>query len=588
MPTLDINSLFTPATSGVSQTNPGATPATGTYLAQLLTIAATLNLPTSSWQVGGVARTILAIAAQTFAQEDVIVSIMAQGGFLDFAATGTVSSVAANGVTVIQPVSPDPSITGQNPTGALTWLDALADSVYNVQRIGAQQAPGVLAIANTTGNTYGPFTAGTYHVSNLSTSAGYSNTGSLSIAPASFVGGGITAASNANPITITTSVAHGLASGAAVAIAGVLGNTAANGIWGISATGANTFTLNGAIGNGAYTSGGTVNVCTTAPFIADLTGPGGTAAPAGITQTTTVLSGVTVSNPAAFFGQAYESNIALAARCRLKLQSLSPNGAAGAYKYFALTASQILAAQTPPVQLSSPVTRVLVQSSVATGVVNVTVANAAGAVPGVSNLAITGATLANPIVVATASVHGLSTGNYVSISGVLGNTNANGTYTIVVTDPTHFSLTGSIGNATYTGGGIVEGGDLGEVDAVLQANCVPTDITAVTASATPFNITIAGSVVVPQAQVATYNAALQTTMAAYFAAMPIGGPRSGLFSYNDIVGVLFAAGSVNGAASYVVSMTGITVNGGVVDLTYPAPTYVAILSSLIGITVTGA
>src|SRR5206468_11152963 len=62
--------------------------------------------------------------------------------------------------------------------------------------------------------------------------------------------GGIVGASFSSPITITTAVNHGLASGDVVSIADVLGNTAANGTWTISVTGLNTFTLNGTSGNG--------------------------------------------------------------------------------------------------------------------------------------------------------------------------------------------------------------------------------------------------------------------------------------------------------------------------------------------------
>jgi Putative phage tail protein len=65
----------------------------------------------------------------------------------------------------------------------------------------------------------------------------------------------ITAATNATPIQITASN-HGYRSGQKVTIAGVLGNTAANGTWTVTQIDSNTFTLNGSIGSGAYTSGG--------------------------------------------------------------------------------------------------------------------------------------------------------------------------------------------------------------------------------------------------------------------------------------------------------------------------------------------
>ena len=66
----------------------------------------------------------------------------------------------------------------------------------------------------------------------------------------------ITGATNASPIVIT-SAAHRLETGHVVEITGVGGNTAANGTWTITRVGANTFSLNGSTGNGAYTSGGT-------------------------------------------------------------------------------------------------------------------------------------------------------------------------------------------------------------------------------------------------------------------------------------------------------------------------------------------
>jgi hypothetical protein len=63
----------------------------------------------------------------------------------------------------------------------------------------------------------------------------------------------ITNVSSSGPIVITTALPHGLTTGARVRIAGVLGNTAANGNFNITVTGSNSFTLNGATSNGAYT-----------------------------------------------------------------------------------------------------------------------------------------------------------------------------------------------------------------------------------------------------------------------------------------------------------------------------------------------
>jgi hypothetical protein len=69
----------------------------------------------------------------------------------------------------------------------------------------------------------------------------------------------ITGATNAAPIVLTIA-SHGYVTGDQVLVAGVLGNTAANGDWTITVLTANTFSLNGSTGNGAYTSGGTAVV----------------------------------------------------------------------------------------------------------------------------------------------------------------------------------------------------------------------------------------------------------------------------------------------------------------------------------------
>lgn len=65
---------------------------------------------------------------------------------------------------------------------------------------------------------------------------------------------------------------------------------------------------------------------------------------------------------------------------------------------------------------------------------------------------ITAASNASPIVI-TCTGHGLTTGTQVTISGVGGNTAANGTFVVTRVDASTFSLQGSTGNAPYTSGG---------------------------------------------------------------------------------------------------------------------------------------
>jgi|HubBroStandDraft_6_1064221.scaffolds.fasta_scaffold176704_2 hypothetical protein len=69
---------------------------------------------------------------------------------------------------------------------------------------------------------------------------------------------GITGASNASPIQITTAANHNYVSGARVAITGVGGNLAANGTFAVEVVDATHFNLVGSVGNGAFTEGGTV------------------------------------------------------------------------------------------------------------------------------------------------------------------------------------------------------------------------------------------------------------------------------------------------------------------------------------------
>lgn len=67
----------------------------------------------------------------------------------------------------------------------------------------------------------------------------------------------ITGATNASPIVVTVSAIGALANGDVISVAGVGGNTAANGTQTVGSISGSTFHLVGSAGNGAYTSGGT-------------------------------------------------------------------------------------------------------------------------------------------------------------------------------------------------------------------------------------------------------------------------------------------------------------------------------------------
>lgn len=92
-------------------------------------------------------------------------------------------------------------------------------------------------------------------------------------------------------------------------------------------------------------------------------------------------------------------------------------------------------------------------------------------------LSVSDATNATPIVVTTTANHQLSTGQYVDIFGVLGNTAANGRWVVTVTGATTFSLDTSVGNGAYTSGGVVETPWIGDTDLWLHIHrTAPSDL----------------------------------------------------------------------------------------------------------------
>jgi hypothetical protein len=181
-----------------------------------------------------------------------------------------------------------------------------------------------------------------------------------------------------------------------------------------------------------------------------------------------------------------------------------------------------------------------------------------------------GATNASPIVLQVPSAAGLSTGMVGLVSGVQGNTAANGYWTMTVVDGTHVSLNGSTGNGTWTQGGVVEASDLGLVDSIIQAYADPNAVTALTQSAQGTSISVSCTVYVPQAMLADYGtnpASNKGTVAlsALFAEMPIGGillpgAALGVVDISEIEDAIFDAGNA-GAGIYTISVQGLTLNG---------------------------
>jgi hypothetical protein len=68
-------------------------------------------------------------------------------------------------------------------------------------------------------------------------------------------------------------------------------------------------------------------------------------------------------------------------------------------------------------------------------------------------LTVTAATNATPIAITTSAAHNLATGMFINITGVTGNTAANGRRKLTVTGASTFTLDGSVGNGAYISGG---------------------------------------------------------------------------------------------------------------------------------------
>jgi Baseplate J-like protein len=619
---LSVAQLFIPMPSGVGPNGlVPLSPGTGTWLGNELAIANDVQLPTTSWQSGAPERTIFAIEAVCFSLSDANISQLAQGGFLQSAATGTVTFTTVDGTTVTIPVTPDPSNPAQNPTGALGLLDLLGQGVYDTFRLSATQATGPLALANVGGSTIGPYAPGTYHVENTQTGATYRNPASLSVPSSQIAGtGGVVTAFTvgASFSIVQTQSAHGLVAGDVVYLAmpsttGVVLSSA----FGIVTSSTSTTFQVSIPSTGTYTSGGTVYLCTVATMQADLAGSASNAGPGAVTTAVTQNAGVFVSNVVGWSGSNWESNLAYLDRCLLALASRSPNGASQAYVYFAETAQQLLAAATPAYQLTNGPVTAFNFSNPQTGIVTTVVASQTPAsttlgqpvTPGCSQLPISGVSNANPCIVTTSGATGLSPAQSetMTISGVLGTGGVNGIFLGTYVSSNSFSIpVDTTSTGSYTGGGSVEGGDLGQIDNLLQGNSpvtppvdvVPDNTTALTVSAIAFPTTFTATVIVPAAYVTAYKAAVVVQLAALLASYNIGGNAETVptfsVSWDDALEALGEAGIISvGQASYVKAVQSLSVSDGVTTITtsgtgiaFPSNLYQALLAAA-NVTVVG-
>lgn len=591
--TVSVSSLFAPQTPTE-------------WLATILQDGVNLGLSSTSWQDGQPVLTILQILGLELSKEDALgISLRAQGGFLDFAASGSVTVTDYDGTTTTVPVTPDPSIPSQNPNGTPGLLDTLASSVYNVERIASTAASFTESLVNLSGSSLGTFAVGTFHIQNWNTLATYSNTESFTFSPTSIAGTSVSSATATSPVVVTTSAAHGLTTGEVVYALSL--GVVSNAFYSVTVINTTQFSLNASTGAGSFNPSASpapaVYVAQQIPFAADISGSGGNAAPGYVNVLVTTAPKSFCSNLTAAAGADWQSNASLAATCRAKLATLSANGPPGAYNFFAVSAYTILSGQplangltlTSPLPAAitldgGPVQRTKISLNPTNGQVTITVANTDGPVAGCMNVAVTGATTASPIVITTGAPHGCVTGDYVQVNGIQGLSGASGQFVATVIDTTHLSLDGSSGSGTYTAStGQLSGGDLYAISAIMAAYSTPQAVTVNVVSAVAVPFVISATVYVPAAFVADYLTKMTALLTTYFSSFPVGGVNvdnlSNVLPIGLVEGLLFSAGQSNGQ-TYTTTVSNVTLNGSPTDLALTAQG-VAQLGTLTGITIVG-
>jgi uncharacterized phage protein gp47/JayE len=457
------------------------TPSTPADALQLeLTTASDLGLPITSWQPLDPSRTILQMQSQIVAQYSSLNALIAQGGYLSYAAL----MVDVNG----------------NPI--TTWMDLLSVNVYNVSRVPATAATGNIPVQNVTSTAYSWSSTTPLHFQNPSTLATYTTVGSGTIA-----GSGSPPTPQATLIEVTADPAW----------VGKVGTSAAG-----------------------------VTLVLLTPL-------------AGVSVT--ALTGI------GLVGADAETNAHLESRCQAKLGFISPNGAPGAYEYVAeslpvfgslLSDGSLYTSPTSqePWGVTAPITRVGVVLQIGSGVVNVYVANSAGAPAGGTQIAISNVTWsAGTATVTTASPHGFSSTEtgFAIIAGVLGATGVNNqianapAWAITATDSTHFTFALSGNPGSYISGGSAEVGDLGMVDAAIQAQCVPDGMTATTDGAGTVSVDIVCTIYISTSSGISPSDAItniENAVVNYFGTLPIGGytaESSGIVPWSELLTTIAAA-----------------------------------------------
>lgn len=232
-------------------------------------------------------------------------------------------------------------------------------------------------------------------------------------------------ATNANPIVIQTDRAHNASNGDTVWISGVGGNTNANGSHTVTVVDSTHFSI-GVAGNGAYVAS-TGNII----FKRD-TGYSGS--PLQIVVDRPDKS----PKPYAYIADTQ------------RMRKINVDGLCVPWG--------IAPPLTAPIASLGGISYKIISAfdAINDGGVNWVPGGTAGTIVALSDnpVAVSNATNASPIVLTTAA-HTFVDGDYVHVTGITGNTAANGDFIVTIPDNTHITLVGSTGNGGYGAGGTV-------------------------------------------------------------------------------------------------------------------------------------
>ena len=367
-----------------------------------------------------------------------------------------------------------------NSNPVTTWMDLRGVDQYNVSRQPATLATGPVPVANTVATSYPYSPTSPLRFQNPASGATYTSSGSGTVSPA---------ASPPTPVTTDITVQ------ADAAYAGSIG-TSAQGV---------------------------------------------------VLTLLTPLAGVSVSAlTSSLTGSNAETNAHYLARCQAKLGSLSPNGAPGAYVYTAESIPVFGTAlsdgtlftqptSTQPFGVTAPISRATTQLVTGTGIVDVIAGNASGPLEGAAGLPVANISWSTGTVTLTFSgAHGIPNTDsaFIILSGVRGATGVNNSAaqnpawlaTATGADTMTFALATSPGG--YIGGGVAEVGDLGMVDAAIQAYATPTGIISTTQSVTTVTVLLTATVYVSASSGYTTSEVatnIVDALANYLGSVPIGG-----------------------------------------------------------------